>query len=91
MCRCISSYHWSSWAFDARVQQIKIGGDGRVIEILKKRNSVFDLKGLSAVIAQVQEHLKSRVQQACWGINDTNMKECEHICFCLPSIHYIIE
>ena len=91
MCRCISSYHWSSWAFDARVQHIKIGGDGRVIEILKKRSCVFDLKGLSAVISLVQDHLKSSVQQACWGINDTNMKECEHICFCLPSTHYIIE
>ena len=70
VCRCNSSYHWSSWAFDARGI---IGGDGRVMEILiKKRNCAFDLKRLSALIALVQDHLKSGVQQACWGINDTN-------------------
>ena len=85
VCRCVSSYHWSSWAFDARGI---IGGDGRVMEILKKRNCAFDLKRLSALIALVQDHLKSGVQQACWGINDTNN---EGMCFCLPSIHYIIE
>ena len=58
---------------------IKIGGDGRVIEILKKRNCTFDLKRLFDVIALVQDHLKSGVQQACWDIND-------HICFCLLRI-----
>ena len=58
---------------------IKIGGDGRVIEIVKKRNCTFDLKRLFDVIALVQDHLKSGVQQACWDIND-------HICFCLLRI-----
>ena len=43
---------------------MKIGGDGRVIEILKKRNYTFDLKRLFDVIALVQDHLKSGVQQA---------------------------
>ena len=44
-----------------------------------------DLKGLSAVIALLQDRVGFGVQQACFGINDTNMKECEHSCFCLPS------
>jgi len=61
--------------------RIKIGGDGRVIEILKKRNCTFDLKRLFDVIALVQDHLKSGVQQAWWGISGM-----EHIFCCLQHI-----
>ena len=52
-----------------------------MIEILKKRNCTFDLKRLFDVIALVQDHLKSGVQQAWWGISGM-----EHIFFCLQRI-----